>query len=115
MEANWSFRPAIVPVAFDQARLPGSATAVAPTVLPVQKTVRPARESDDSGLDDRATEGEVSLDYNSYQVIYRVRDADTRRVIWQLPDAATRRLRAYTRAAGSKTDQAAAPQADIEV
>lgn len=113
MDVNWSYKPPVA-VAFDQARLFG-ASAAAPTVLPAPKVVRPAAESastdDDADARDKAKNAEIALDHDGYQVIYRVRDADSRRVMRQVP---TLRLRAYARAAGSKAENESMPKADIE-
>lgn len=115
MDANWSFKPAVTAVNFDHTRLPGSSPAVAPTVLPAEDTVRPAAENASlNNSSDKATKGEVVLDTYSHQVIYRVRDADSRRVIWQVPDAATLRLRAYHRAGGSNAESTGIRKADLE-
>ena len=113
MSASNHARVAVIDIGKMQA-----AAAVAPTVLPPQNTVRQATESrsadEDFSRDDKATRGEIILDHSSHQVIYRVRDEESRRVIWQVPDAATLRLRAYARASDPNADQAEAPKADIE-
>jgi hypothetical protein len=58
--------------------------------------------------------GELILDAQSREVIYRTADLQSRRVLRQVPEVAARRLRAYTRSAKAG-DSPGDPHADIEV
>lgn len=117
MDANLSFKPAVAAFSPDVAR-PPPAVSTTRTELPAEKTVTPVAKSAATGGNpaqaERPTRGVVLIDAASRQVIYRVLDANSRRVVWQEPDDATLRLRAYARAAEPKARRFPSPNTDLE-
>jgi hypothetical protein len=98
-------RPAMQPVNTDLA----TAKAVAATT----GAAKLGSDMAHGTLPDPSYTGEIVLDAQSREVVYRSADARTRRVLRQVPEVAARRLKAYTRSSGAGGN-ATDPHADIE-
>lgn len=106
MDANLSFKPTVSVASTEPVRPTASASVRTRTELPTANTVtevaKTASTRNDPAQSDRPIKSELVLDPQSNKVIYRVLEADSRRVIWQVPEKAVLRLRAYTRAAATE-------------
>jgi hypothetical protein len=118
MDANLSFKPAVSVVSTEPVRPAASAPVTTPTDLPTANTVTEVAKTpstrNDPAQTDRPIKSELVLDPQSNQVIYRVLEADSRRVIWQVPEKAVLRLRAYTRAAATETGGSPPPSTSLK-
>ncbi len=112
MDAGMALKP-VVGVVNNHAQPAVGAAPAAPPILPVAKTVAPAKHADPARNQPRQAEKQTEnkaasttrdtiIDPQTREIVYRVLDARTRRVLHQVPDQAMLRMQAYTRAKAAR-------------